>query len=76
MKDIAANNWVGKIIYNFESSAVQSWISADEAHLISLTFLLVELKKKFLPRSWEDKLVQDQITMQGSTNLPTWVNTI
>jgi len=78
MKDIAANDWVTKIIYNFESSAVQSWVSADEAHLISLTFpaFLVELRKKFLLRSWEDDLVQDQITMQGLTNFLTWVNTV
>ena len=78
MKDIATDDRVGKVIYNFESSAVQSWVSADEARLISLTFpaFLVELKKKFLPRSWEDELVQDQITMQGSTNFLTWVNTV
>jgi hypothetical protein len=59
MKDIATNDRVGKIIYDFESSAVQSWVSADEARLISLTFpaFLVEVKKKFLPRSWEDELV-------------------
>jgi len=63
MKSMVAGECIGKIIYNFKSTAVQSWINTDEAHLIALTFpeFLIALKKKFLPRSWEDKLIQDQI---------------
>jgi hypothetical protein len=34
MKGIDAANHVGKIIYNFESSAVQSWILAEEDRLV------------------------------------------
>ena len=78
MKDIVAANCIGKIIYNFKSSAVQSWIMAEEAHLIALTFpeFLLALKEKFLPHTWEDDLMQDQIIIQGSMNFLTWVNKI
>jgi hypothetical protein len=78
MKGIDAAECVGKIIYNFESSAVQSWILAEEDRLIALTFpeFLITFKKKFLPRTWEDDLVQDQIAIQGSVNFLTWVNKV
>jgi len=78
MKDVATNNHVGKIIYNFKSTSVQLWIMAEEAQLIALPFpdFLVRLKKKFLPQTWEDDLVQDQIAIQGSLNLLTWVNKV
>jgi len=67
VKDVAADEHVGKIIYNFESAAVQSWINANEAQLVALTFpeFLIALKKKFLPHLWEDELVQDQIVVQN-----------
>lgn len=70
VKDVAAGDHVGKIIYNFKSTVIQSWINAKEAQLLTLTFpeFLVVLKKKFLPRSWEDEL--DEIMVQGSTDLP------
>ncbi|KAF8234220.1 hypothetical protein L208DRAFT_1262803, partial [Tricholoma matsutake] len=73
MKGVDAADPVGKIIYNFESTTVQSWINPDEVQLISLQFpeFLVMLKKKFLPHTWEDYLVEEQITIQGSTNLLT-----
>jgi len=69
VKDIAANDQVGKIIYNFKSTAIQSWINVEEACLITLSFpdFLVALKRKFLPHSWEDELVQD-------ADFLTWVN--
>lgn len=78
MKYINANDHVSKRIYNFESSSIQSWVMAEEACLIALQFptFIVELKKKFLMRTWEDDLVQDQITMQGSMNFLSWVNTV
>lgn len=78
MKDVATADHVGKIIYNFKSTSVQSWINTKEAHLLSLMFpkFLTALKKKFLPRSWEDDLMQEQIVLQGSTNFLTWVNSI
>ena len=78
MKDVAAADCVSKIIYNFESTAVQSWISANEACLVSLQFpeFVITLKKKFLPRTWENDLVQEQIMVQGLTNLLTWVNKV
>jgi hypothetical protein len=78
VKDVADNNHVGKIIYNFESTAVQSWINAEEARLLDLSFpeFLVALKKKFLPHSWEDELVQDQIIPQNTTDFLTWVNNV
>ncbi|KAF8219177.1 hypothetical protein L208DRAFT_1342593, partial [Tricholoma matsutake] len=78
VKDVPANDHVKKIIYNFESTAVQSWINAEEARLVALLFpeFLITLKKKFLPCSWEDELVQDQIVPQGSTDFLTWVNSV
>jgi hypothetical protein len=78
MKDIDAADHVGKIIYNFESSTVQSWILAEEDWLVALTFpkFLITFKKKFLPCTWEDDLAQDQIAIQGSVNLLTWVNKV
>lgn len=78
MKDIAADVRIGKIIYNFESTAIQSWINVEEAQLLALTFpvFLIALKKKFLPQSWEDELVQDQIAAQGTNSFLTWVNTV
>lgn len=78
VKDVAAADRVGKVIYNFESATIQSWISAQEAQLIALQFpkFLVSLKKKFLPRTWEDDLVQEQIVLQGPMNLLTWVSKV
>lgn len=78
MKDMAANDCISKIIYNFESAAVQSWVMAEEDTLLVLSFkdFLVAFKKKFLPRTWEDNLVQDQISIQGSSHFLTWVNKV
>jgi len=78
MKSMAAGECIGKIIYNFKSTAVQSWINTDEAHLVALTFpeFLIAFKKKFLPCSWEDELIQDQIVAQNSTDFVTWVNNV
>lgn len=78
MKDVAADDHVGKIIHNFESTAVQSWVIAEEATLLALSFtdFLVAFKKKFLPCTWEDDLVQEQISIQGNTSFLTWVNKV
>ncbi|KAF8226401.1 hypothetical protein L208DRAFT_1302210, partial [Tricholoma matsutake] len=78
VKDIPADERIGKIIYNFESTTIQSWINAEEARLLALAFpdFLIALKKKFLPHSWEDELVQAQILPQGTTDLLTWVNSV
>jgi hypothetical protein len=74
-KGIEAADQVRKIIYNFEGSDVQSWIYVEEARLVTLTFteFIMEIKKKFLPTSWEDKLVDKQIGLQGEDNFLTWV---
>lgn len=65
MKDVDANDHVSNIIYNFESAAIQSWVIAEEDALLELSFadFMVTFKKKFLPRTWEDNLVQDQISV-------------
>ena len=67
MKDIDAANHIANIIYNFESSTVQSWILAEEDQLVALTFpkFLITFKKNFLPCTWEDDLVQDQICLRS-----------
>lgn len=77
-KGITAAEQVEKVIYNFEAASVQSWVMADEDHLLTLTFkeFLTEFKLKFLARSWEDELVQDQITLQGNTVFLTWINKV
>jgi hypothetical protein len=74
-KGVSAADQVGKIIYNFEGNNIQGWIYAEEARLIELMFaeFITELKKKFLLTSWEDKLVEEQISLQGEKNFLTWV---
>ncbi|KAF8234327.1 hypothetical protein L208DRAFT_1019852, partial [Tricholoma matsutake] len=77
-KEIATADRVGKILYNFESAMVQSWVVADEDHLTTLSFkvFMTEFKLKFLAQSWEDELIQDQITFQSTTPFLTWVNKV
>jgi len=72
---VAETNHVMAIIYNFESSSVQSWINANHAHLTALTFplFLLKFKKKFLPCNWQDDLISMQIGMQGLIPFLTWM---
>ena len=57
---------------------VQSWVLADEDRLVTLSFkvFMTEFKLKFLARSWEDELVQDQIAFQSTTPFLTWVHKV
>lgn len=73
-KKLPKNKQVLSIIYNFESSAVQSWIMMHHDHLVELTFIefFTEFKNKFLPVNWKDDLVTTQITMQGSQSFLAW----
>lgn len=66
------------IIYNFEGSGVQSWVNANHAHLIALSFsqFLLEFKKKFLPHNWQDDLITTQIRMQGLNPFLSWTKSI
>ena len=50
----------------------------NEAHLTAMTFntFLVDFKKKFLAQSWEDKLIHDQISLQGDEGFFTWANKV
>lgn len=77
-KEIAANDQVGKILYNFESTTVQSWVLAEEDHLTTLTFkvFMTKFKLKFLVHSWEDELIQDQIAFQSTMPFLTWINKV
>jgi hypothetical protein len=77
-KEIAAEDQVGKILYNFESATVQSWVLAEKERLSALTFrvFMTKFKLKFLVRSWEDELIQDQITCQSTTPFLTWINKV
>jgi hypothetical protein len=77
-KEIAANDQVRQILYNFKSAAVQSWVLTEEDHLAMLSFkvFMIEFKLKFLTCSWEDKLIQDQISFQSTTPLLTWINKV
>jgi hypothetical protein len=63
---------------NFEAASVQLWVAADKDTLLLLTFkeFMSEFKMKFLARSWEDELVQDQITFQGNTPFLTLINKV
>lgn len=58
-KGTPADECIGKIIYNFKSAEIQTWVYAEEACLTALDFpaFVVELKKKFLPQTWECSLV-------------------
>lgn len=37
---------------------------------------ILEFKKKFLPRTWQDSLVSTQIAMQGVTPFLTWTESV
>lgn len=69
---------VQAILYNFESSPVQSWINANHECLSTSTFLafILEFKKNFLPRTWQDTLVASQIVMQSTTPFLTWTKSV
>lgn len=71
-KKIAAVDQVNKVLCNFKAASVQSWVNVDEERLLELTFkeFLMEFRGKFLVCSWEDKLVQDQISLQAKQTLP------
>jgi hypothetical protein len=45
-KEIPAEDQVGRIIYSFKSEFMQSWIEADSANLIGLSFADFMLKIK------------------------------
>jgi hypothetical protein len=77
-KPIAEADCVEVIIYNFKSSKIQSWINANLACLIALTFsqFILEFKKKFLPCNWQNDLVAIQISMQGMKGILTWTEAI
>lgn len=62
------------IIYNFESSAVQAWITTHHDRLVALTFgeFFMEFKNKFLPANWKDNLIAMQITLQSSQAFLMW----
>jgi hypothetical protein len=77
-KAVAENDRVMAVIYNFESSSVQSWVNANHARLTALTFplFMIEFKKKFLPRNWQDDLISTQIAMQGLVPFLTWTETV
>jgi hypothetical protein len=66
-KEIPAEDQVGCIIYSFELEFMQSWVEADSAHLISLSFadFMLKIKHKWLLSDWEDKLIQELIAPQG-----------
>jgi hypothetical protein len=77
-KKIEEENRVPSILYNFESSAIQSWINANQERLATMNFVefLLEFKKKFLPRTWQDTLVSTQIALQGSVSFLTWSESV
>jgi hypothetical protein len=73
-KEIPADEQVGHIIYSFESEFMQSWIESDSARLTSLSFaeFMLEIKHKWLPSDWEDKLIQELIAPQGEREFYEW----
>jgi hypothetical protein len=77
-KGTAAEERVGKILYNFESAEIQTWVYTEEDQLAGLDFnaFIVELKKKFLPRTWEQTLVRDQVALQGESTFVAWVDRV
>ena len=77
-KEIAADDQVGRILYNFKSATVQSWVLMEEDCLAVLSFkvFMTEFKLKFLAHSWEDELIQDQIAFQLTMSFLTWINKV
>ena len=77
-KSIEDADRVKAILYNFEASNIQSWVSANRVRLLTLDFpaFLLEFKKKFLPRTWQDSLVSTQIALQGNSSFLTWSESI
>ena len=55
-KDVATDDQIMKIIYNFKAMSVQSWVTADKDRLLALTFkeFMGEFKSKFLACLWKD----------------------
>ncbi|KAF8225990.1 hypothetical protein L208DRAFT_1304167, partial [Tricholoma matsutake] len=76
-KKIPKDERVVAIIYNFESSSVQSWVNTHHDRLL-LTFsaFLLEFKKKFLPENWQDDLVATQISVQSSQSFLAWMEAV
>jgi hypothetical protein len=77
-KSVAEADRVLAVIYNFEGSLVQAWVNANHAHLMALTFplFILEFKKKFLPRNWQDDLIAMQIGLQGNIPFLTWTEAV
>ncbi|KAF8220372.1 hypothetical protein L208DRAFT_1221180, partial [Tricholoma matsutake] len=77
-KKLPEDEQVLSIIYNFESLAVQVWITTHHDCLIALMFVefFTEFKNKFLPANWKDDLVTMQITMQSSQAFLTWMENV
>ncbi|KAF8237027.1 hypothetical protein L208DRAFT_1174513, partial [Tricholoma matsutake] len=77
-KKIPKDERVMAIIYNFESSSVQSWVNTHHDHLLLLMFsaFLLEFEKKFLPANWQDDLVTTQISIQSSQSLLAWTEAV
>jgi len=71
---------VSRILPCFQDQLVRDWISLDRVRISALTFdaFLVELRKAFLPRNWEDK-IQAQILgdcLHSGICLLTWANSL
>jgi hypothetical protein len=77
-KSIGEADHVKSVIYNFESSSVQSWVNVNHAHLVKMTFtqFILEFKHKFLPCNWQDDLVSTQIGMQGMKPFLSWMECV
>ena len=75
MKGIPEDKHVSKIIYNFESTVIQSWVMNNEACLTTLMFtaFFLDFKKKLLVSFWEDELVADQILLQRKEEFLSWI---
>jgi hypothetical protein len=73
-KEIPPGEQVARIIYSFESEFMQSWIKSDCNRLIGLSFtmFMLEVKCKWLPSDWENKLIQELIAPQGEQEFYEW----
>jgi hypothetical protein len=77
-KSIGEADRVESVIYNFKSSSVQSWVNVNHTRLVEMTFaqFILEFKRKFLPRNWQDDLVSTQISMQGVRPFLSWMECV
>lgn len=78
-KGVPPESQVGRIMYCFERDNVIAWVEANHDTLLALTFdeFMTEFKSKWLPRDWQDQLVDKVIERQPhDISFADWIITL